>query len=238
MTVGAMVLWLLAAGAASAQDAEGCKDHPLFTRFPKMHITDCEASQFDMRTFPVGPIDKDQATKSVEVEGAVTWINYQVDEGTTPPSGLQLMRNFELERIMAAANELGQAEYAFELAATHAASRVQFGQVIGNFQQIQMYLTDMAIAIENMRNLVFTAAQMLDEGVPLKTYGAMTKRYVARETFTVCDLALQIHGGLGFANGAPIARLWRDARGVRIGGGTDEVMVHIIGRQIIKDHQH
>lgn len=169
------------------------------------------------------------------------------DEVTVPESALvgvrgagflQLMRNFELERVMLAANELGQAEYAFDLAASHAATRVQFGQPIGSFQQIQMYLTDMAIAIENMGNLVFTAARMIDDEVPLKTYGAMTKRYVARESFTVCDLSMQIHGGMGVVEGAPIERLWRDARSNRIGGGTDEVMVHIVGRQIVKDYSN
>ena len=169
----------------------------------------------------------------------VYYDNVEVDEstlvGVKGQGFLQLMRNFELERIMAAANQLGQSEYAFELAASHAASRVQFGQLIGQFQQIQMYLTDMAIANENMRNLVFTAAQMIDVDEPLKTYGAMVKRYVGREAFTVCDLSLQIHGGVGVVEGSPIARLWRDARSVRIGGGTDEVMVHIVGRQIIKD---
>jgi alkylation response protein AidB-like acyl-CoA dehydrogenase len=148
----------------------------------------------------------------------------------------QLMRNFELERVMAAANQLGQARYAFDLGATHAATRVQFGKAIGSFQQIQMYLTDMAIAVENMSNLVYNAARMIDDEVPLKTYGAMTKRYVAREAFTVCDLSMQIHGGVGMVDGSPVARLWRDARAVRIGGGTDEVMVHIVGRQIVKDY--
>jgi len=78
-----------------AQDAEGCKDHPLFTRFPNMQIVDCESSQFDVRGFPTGAPDKDGNTKSVEVEGPVVFLGYEVKEGTTPPSGLQIMRNFE-----------------------------------------------------------------------------------------------------------------------------------------------
>jgi outer membrane protein OmpA-like peptidoglycan-associated protein len=97
-TVVAATLWLLAAAPALAQDdAEGCKDHPLFTRFPNMHIYGCQASQFDLRAFPVGPPDaaKDNTTKAVEVEGPVQWLQYVVKEGTTPPSGLQIMRNFE-----------------------------------------------------------------------------------------------------------------------------------------------
>jgi len=95
-SVGVVVLWLLAAGAVSAQpDTEGCKDHPMFTRFPNMHIIDCESSQFDLRAFPVGLPDENQNTQAVEVEGPVKWLSYELDEGATPPSGLQIMRNFE-----------------------------------------------------------------------------------------------------------------------------------------------
>jgi outer membrane protein OmpA-like peptidoglycan-associated protein len=96
MALGAMAFCLLAAAPVMAQeDAEGCKDHPLFTRFPNMYIASCESSQFDLRAFPVGAIAQDQSTKAVEVEGPVEWLSYQVKEGTKPPSGLQLMRNFE-----------------------------------------------------------------------------------------------------------------------------------------------
>ena len=108
MMLGAVAL-LLVAGTAAAQDAEGCKDHPLFTRFPNMRITACESSQFDMRAFPAGPINKqDQSTKSVEVEGPVEWISYEVNEGTKPPSGLQIMRNFEAAAKKAGGTVEGQ----------------------------------------------------------------------------------------------------------------------------------
>ena len=95
ITLSIAALCLLAAAPALAQDAEGCKDNPLFTRFPNMHIIDCHSRQFDLRAFPVGPADKDGQTKPIEVEGSVQWINYELNEGATPPSGLQIMRNFE-----------------------------------------------------------------------------------------------------------------------------------------------
>ena len=96
MAVGAALLCLLAATPVSAQqDEAGCKDYPLFTRFPNMHIAGCESRQFDLRAFPAGPADKDGNTKPVEVEGPVQWIKYELNEGVTPPSGLQIMRNFE-----------------------------------------------------------------------------------------------------------------------------------------------
>jgi OOP family OmpA-OmpF porin len=96
IVVGFAVIGLLAASPALAQDADGCKDHPLFTRFPNTHIIDCQSSQFDLRKFPVGQPGKDDlALKSVEVEGPVRWLGYELNEGATPPSGLQIMRNFE-----------------------------------------------------------------------------------------------------------------------------------------------
>jgi OmpA-OmpF porin, OOP family len=96
ISVGFAVLGMLAAAPALAQDAEGCKDHPLFTRFPNTHIIDCQSSQFDLRKFPVGQQGKgDETLKSVEVEGPVRWLGYELNEGATPPSGLQIMRNFE-----------------------------------------------------------------------------------------------------------------------------------------------
>ncbi|MEI2731290.1 MAG: acyl-CoA dehydrogenase family protein [Dermatophilaceae bacterium] len=163
----------------------------------------------------------------------------EVDEsclvGTKGEGFVQLMKNFEFERLMIGAQCLGLAEAAFEDAARYAGVRVQFGQPIGNFQLIQEKLTDMAIKIENMRNMVYRGGWMVDQGLPLKTHGAMVKRYCAMEAFTVCDDSMQIHGGIGITQGTRISRLWRDARGHRFGGGTDEIMVHVIGRQIVKD---
>jgi OmpA-OmpF porin, OOP family len=92
----ALALSVLAAAPAWAQqDEAGCKDHSLFTRFPATHIVGCHARQFDLRAFPVGPVDSDRNTKSVEVEGPVQWLKYELNDGATPPSGLQIMRNFE-----------------------------------------------------------------------------------------------------------------------------------------------
>ena len=98
---------------------------------------------------------------------------------------------------MRAATCLGQAQCAFDDAAAYAAQRVQFGQPIGNFQLTQLKLTDMAIKLENMRNFVYKTAWMLDRGLPLKSQGALCKRYCAMSGFEVADDALQIFGGVG-----------------------------------------
>jgi alkylation response protein AidB-like acyl-CoA dehydrogenase len=168
-----------------------------------------------------------------------------LDDVTLPESCLvgvkgngfkQLMRNFEFERLVIAATCLGLAQCAFDDAASYAAQRVQFGKPIGSFQLIQLKLTDMAIKLENIRNFVYKTAWMLDNGVPLKSQGALCKRYSAMAAFEVADEAMQIFGGVGVTVGTRVSRLWLDLRGHRFGGGTDEIMVHIAGRQIVKDH--
>ncbi len=77
------------------EDAEGCKDFPLFNRMPNYHIADCQSAEFDARKFPVGPPLEEQKPKHVAVEGALIYIWYDLNEGSKPASGLQVMRNFE-----------------------------------------------------------------------------------------------------------------------------------------------
>lgn len=147
----------------------------------------------------------------------------------------QTMKNFEVERLLMAAASLGQAECAFDDAAAYANQRVQFGKTIGSFQLIQQKITDMAIKIENMRNLVYKTAWEHDNGIPIRNSSAMAKLYCARSACEVIDDALQIMGGIGYTNECRISRLWRDARNARIGGGTDEIMYHVAGRGILKE---
>jgi alkylation response protein AidB-like acyl-CoA dehydrogenase len=156
--------------------------------------------------------------------------------GTKGNGFLQLMKNFEIERLMMGAIMLGLAEAAFSDAAGYAAQRVQFGHPIGSYQLIQEKLTDMSIKIENMRGLIFKTAWLMDQGLPVKTMGAMTKRYCGLAANEVADDAVQIFGGIGITEGTRVSRIWRDLRGHRLGGGTDEIMVHIVGREIIKEH--
>ena len=102
------MLALCMVAPATAEDAPDCTDHPLFTRFPQMRLAGCERLQFDMRGFPTGKPDADRNTKTVEVEGAVTWLSYELIEGSPMPSGLQIMRNFENAARKAGASIEGQ----------------------------------------------------------------------------------------------------------------------------------
>lgn len=96
IAVALLALALFAVPAAAQNDdREGCKDHPLFTRFPNTHIRSCENLQFDLRSYPIGPVKENDIAKTVDVEGPTLHIEYELNEGAATPSGLQLMRNFE-----------------------------------------------------------------------------------------------------------------------------------------------
>lgn len=80
---------------SSGEDQQGCSDHPLFSRMPNFHISECATVGFDSRKFPVGPPLEENKPKQVQVEGALVYLRYDLNEGAQPPSGLQIMRNFE-----------------------------------------------------------------------------------------------------------------------------------------------
>lgn len=149
---------------------------------------------------------------------------------------LHLMKNFEIERLTISAYSLGPAECAFEDAARYANQRIQFGKAIGTYQMVQQKLTDMAIKIQNMKNYVYRVAWEEDNHMPLRLTAAMCKLYCSRAAQEVIDDAMQIMGGVGYTEDCRIGRLWRDIRVSRIGGGTDEIMTYISGRQILKQY--
>ncbi|WJV61132.1 acyl-CoA dehydrogenase [Pectobacteriaceae bacterium CE70] len=150
---------------------------------------------------------------------------------------IHMMENFEIERLVIAAHSLGVAECAFEDAARYANQRVQFEKTIGQFQMIQLKLTQMAIKIQNMKNFVYRVAWECDNGLPMRLSAPMCKVYCAQSACEVVDDAMQILGGLGYTDDSRISRFWRDVRVNRIGGGTDEIMVYISARQILKQYE-
>lgn len=146
-----------------------------------------------------------------------------------------IMKNFEIERLIIAADSLGMAECAYNEALRYATQREQFGQAIGKFQLIQEMLVEMRIRIDNMRNSVLRAAWEHDAGQSIRISSSLTKYYCSRESFKVIDDAMQILGGYGYVGDPRVSRLWRDVRMNRLGGGTDQVMVHIAGRALQKE---
>lgn len=164
--------------------------------------------------------------------------NVEVDEtdvvGEEGNGLYQLMENYSYERISIAAQALGMAKCAYEDAMRYANQREQFNQPIANFQLIQQKALEMYLKIENMQNLVYKAAWQLDQGIDDRILPNAAKYYCTRSSFEVIDDAMQIMGGIGYTDDCRISRLWRDARSMRFTGGTDEIMIHVAGRGVLK----
>jgi len=135
-------------------------------------------------------------------------------------------------RISVAAMGLGLAQGAYDLAFEYAKERRQFGRPIASFQAIQFKLTDMAVEIEAGRQLVYKAAWLKDEDRPFAEAAAMAKLYTGELSHRVVNHALQIHGGYGYMEEFPIARLYRDQKILEIGEGTNEVQRMVIAKHL------
>jgi alkylation response protein AidB-like acyl-CoA dehydrogenase len=135
-------------------------------------------------------------------------------------------------RISVGAMGLGLAQGAFELALAHARQRSQFGHRLVGFQAVQFQLAEMATEIEAARALLYKAARLKDAGQSFTKVAAMAKLVTGRLAQTVAERSLHIHGGYGWMEESPIARLYRDAKVLDIGEGTVEVQKMVIARSI------
>jgi acyl-CoA dehydrogenase len=137
-------------------------------------------------------------------------------------------------RLQVAANCLGRAERALELATQWAVDRVQFGQQIGKFQGVGFKLADMAVELRAAELLTLHAAWKMDQKTATDMDMAIAKLKATEMLAMVADEALQIHGGMGLMSDLPLERIWRDARIERIWEGTSEVQRHIISRAMLR----
>jgi alkylation response protein AidB-like acyl-CoA dehydrogenase len=141
-----------------------------------------------------------------------------------------IMWELQGERLIGAAGCVAAAQRCFERTLQYAKERTAFGRPIGKFQAIRHKFADMATKIEAGRQMVYTAAWRVHNGeYPVREI-SMAKLYTARMACEVTDECLQIHGGAGYMKEYGIERTWRDMRLNRIGAGTDEVMLDVIGR--------
>jgi short-chain 2-methylacyl-CoA dehydrogenase len=135
-------------------------------------------------------------------------------------------------RISVAAMGVGLAQGAYDLAATYAKERRQFGKPIARFQAVQFALADMATEIEAGRTMVYKAAWLKDQDRPFGKEAAMAKLYTGELSHRAANAALQIHGGYGFMEESPISRLYRDQKILEIGEGTNEVQRMVIAKHL------
>ena len=137
-------------------------------------------------------------------------------------------------RIGIAAQALGIASGAYELALAYSKERETFGKPISNHQAIQFKLADMAVDIETARLLVHKAAWHKDNHLDYNTSGAMAKLHASEVAMRTTVEAVQIHGGYGFVKEYHVERLMRDAKITQIYEGTSEIQRIVIARSVLK----
>jgi alkylation response protein AidB-like acyl-CoA dehydrogenase len=141
-----------------------------------------------------------------------------------------IMWELQGERLIGAAGSVAGAQHVFDRTLQYAKERIAFGRPIGSFQVIRHKFAEMATKIETARQLVYTTAWRFQNGqYPVREI-TMAKLHAARIAVEVADECIQIHGGNGYMKEYGIERSWRDLRLNRIGAGTDEIMLDVIGR--------
>jgi len=141
-----------------------------------------------------------------------------------------IMWELQGERLIGAAGCVAGAQGAFDQTLAYARERTAFGRQIGKFQVIRHKFAEMATQIESARQMVYTTAWRFHNGeYPVREI-SMAKLHAARVAVDVADECIQIHGGAGYMKEYGIERVWRDMRLNRIGAGTDEIMLEVIGR--------
>src|SRR3954468_24868828 len=141
-----------------------------------------------------------------------------------------IMWELQGERLIGAAGCVAGAQRAFEMTREYALERQAFGRSIGHFQVIRHKFADMATKIEAARQMVYTTAWRFQNGeYPVREI-SMAKLFASRIPVEVADECIQIHGGAGYMKEYGVERVWRDMRLNRIGAGTDEIMLEVIGR--------
>jgi len=134
-----------------------------------------------------------------------------------------------------AARNLGSCQKLLEVSVRYSQQRIQFGKPIFDNQIIQHYLANMAIDIEALRSLTYDVARKIDRGETVIKEAAIVKTFGSEVYGRVADLAVQIHGGMGYMRECEVERFYRDARIARIYEGTSEIQRNIIAKQLLKE---
>ncbi|WDF69443.1 acyl-CoA dehydrogenase [Sphingobacterium oryzagri] len=144
------------------------------------------------------------------------------------------MKTLDGGRIGIAAQALGIAAGAYQLALAYAKERKTFGKPISEHQAIQFKLADMEVEIEAARMLTYKAAWLKDQGKPFAKEAAMAKLLASEVAMKTTVEAVQIHGGYGYVKEYHVERMMRDAKITQIYEGTSEIQRLVIARDILK----
>ncbi|WBY00445.1 acyl-CoA dehydrogenase family protein [Ramlibacter tataouinensis] len=142
------------------------------------------------------------------------------------------LSSLEGGRIGIAAQSLGMARSAFEVALAYAKERESFGKSIFEHQAVGFRLAECATQLEAARQLIWHAASLRDAGRPCLKEAAMAKLFASEMAERVCSAAIQTLGGYGYVGDFPVERIWRDVRVCQIYEGTSDVQKIIIQRAL------
>jgi alkylation response protein AidB-like acyl-CoA dehydrogenase len=191
----------------------------------------------DTPGFSAGPPEKKMGIKG-SMTNPLTLENVRIPAdnilGRDGRGFLLAMKVLDAGRLGLGAACLGAAKELLEMSTRYSKERTQFDQHISNFQAVQFMLAEMAIKIYNMESIVYRTAVDYDNKTITSKQSAFVKYYCSESLDEIADLAVQVHGGMGYSKELPVERFYRDSRINKIFEGTNEIQKGIIAREILK----
>jgi len=145
------------------------------------------------------------------------------------------LKTLDYARCGAGAQAVGIAQAAMEVSLKHAASRIQFGQPVYQFQAVSHTFAEMAMKIEAARSLLYSVARFIDRGAKdFSGASSMVKCFATDMAMWVTERSIQMMGGLGYMRDYPVQKYFRDAKCLQIYEGTNEIQRNVIARELLK----
>lgn len=187
--------------------------------------------------FTAGPPEKKMGIRG-STTNPITLENVRVPKenliGQDGRGFLVAMKTLNAGRLGLGAGCIGAAKEMLELSTKYAKERKQFDVPIAQFEAIQFMLAEMATLIYVMESAVYRTAADYDAGKPISRQAAMVKLFCSESLDKIVDMAVQIHGAMGYSRELPIERFYRDSRINRIFEGTSEIQKIVISRHVLK----
>ncbi len=187
--------------------------------------------------FVAGPPEKKMGIRG-SVTSPITLENVRVPKeniiGDDGRGFLIAMKTLDAGRLGLGAACVGAGKELLELSTKYAKERKQFDVSISQFEAIQFMLADMAMTLYAMESTVYRTAAAYDAGKPISRQSASVKLFCSEGLDKIVDMAVQIHGGMGYSREMPIERYYRDSRINRIFEGTNEIQRVVIAREVLK----
>lgn len=187
--------------------------------------------------FIAGPPEKKMGIRG-SVTTPITLDNVHVPKeniiGEDGRGFLVAMKTLDAGRLGLGAACTGAAKELLELSAKYAKERKQFDVPIAQFEAIQFMLAEMSILVYAMESIVYRTAFDYDAGKSISREAATVKYFCSESLDKVADMAVQVHGGMGYSRELPIERYYRDSRINRIFEGTNEIQKLVIAREVLK----